>query len=191
FRFFDYRRFSRWIYTPLLSSFLLFMLLLAFGSGPTGSDSKVNLGPFQPVEVIKLLLVLFMAGDFSTHWERLRELREKRLAPGILRWFNLPRFSHALPVMCGVGCALLFFFLLKDLGPALVIGFLFLVMFAIARGRAGLALMGLLLLVAGVTIGYKLGHPETVVARVSMWLSPWDNEVTGGGQLGHSIVALR
>ena len=190
FRFFDYRRFSRWVYTPLLAGFLLFVLLVTLGSGPTGSDSKVNLGPFQPVEVIKVLLVLFLAGYFSTHWERLRDLREKRLAPGILRWFNLPRFSHALPVMCGVGCALLFFFLLKDLGPALVIGFLFLVMFAIARGRAGLALMGLLLLVAGVTIGYKLGHPETVVARVSMWLSPWDNDVTGGDQLAHSIWAL-
>ena len=77
FRFFDYRRFSRWTYTPLLASFALFALLLTFGSGPTGSDSKVNLGPFQPVEVIKVLLVLFLAGYFSANWERLRELREK------------------------------------------------------------------------------------------------------------------
>jgi len=33
-------------------------------------------------------------------------------------------------------CALALFFLLKDLGPALVTGFLFLTMFAVARGRA-------------------------------------------------------
>jgi cell division protein FtsI/penicillin-binding protein 2/cell division protein FtsW (lipid II flippase) len=190
FRSFDYRRFSRWIYTPLLSSFLLFVLLLTFGSGPTGNDSKVNLGPFQPVEVIKLLLVLFMAGYFSANWERLRELREKRLAPGFVRWLNLPRFSHALPVMCGVGCALVLFFLSKDLGPALVTGFLFLVMFAVARGRAGLALIGLAALVAGVSIGYRLGQPATVVARVSMWLSPWDNDVAGGDQLAQSLWAL-
>jgi cell division protein FtsI/penicillin-binding protein 2/cell division protein FtsW (lipid II flippase) len=189
-RVFDYRRLSRWIYTPLLASFLLFVLLITFGSGPTGSDSKVNLGPFQPVEAIKVLLVLFMAGYFSANWERLRELREKRLAPGMLRWLNLPRFSHALPVMCGVGCALLMFFVLKDLGPALVTGFLFMVMFAVARGRAGLALLGLTLLVVGVTIGYKLGQPSTVVARVSMWLSPWDNNVSGGDQLAHSFWAL-
>ena len=190
FRFFDHRRFSRWIYTPLLASFLLFVMLLALGSGPTGSDSKVNLGPFQPVEVIKVLLVLFMAGYFSTRWESLRELREKRLAPGILRWLNLPRFSHALPVMCGVGCALVLFFFLKDLGPALVTGFLFMVMFGVARGRPGLAVTGVVLLIVGVTIGYQLGHPETVVARVSMWLSPWDNDVTGGDQLAHSFWAL-
>jgi len=190
FRFFDYRRFSRWIYTPLLASFLLFVLLLALGSGPTGSDAKVNLGMFQPVEVIKVLLVLFMAGYFSTKWEGLRELREKRLVPGVLRRLNLPRFAHALPVMCGVACALAMFFLLKDLGPALVTGFLFMVMFGIARGRAGLALMGLALLVAGVSIGYRLGQPATVVSRVSMWLSPWDNDVPGGDQLAHSIWAL-
>ena len=173
---FHYSRFSRWVYTPLLSSFLLFVLLLTFGSGPTGSDSKVNLGPFQPVEVIKVLLVLFMAGYFSANWERLRELREKRLTPR-LRWLNLPRFSHTLPVMCGVGTALLMFFLLKDLGPALVTGFLFMVMFAVARGRPGLALAGVSLLIIGVTIGYQMGQPATVVARVSMWLSPWDNDV--------------
>ena len=190
FRFFDYRRFSRWTYTPLLASFALFALLLTFGTGPTGSDSKVNLGPFQPVEVIKVLLVLFLAGYFSSNWERLRELREKRLAPRFLAWLELPRFAHALPVMCGVGCALILFFVLKDLGPALVTGFLFLVMFAVARGRAGLALIGLAILVAGVSIGYKLGQPSTVVARVSMWLSPWDNDVSGGDQLAHSLWAL-
>ncbi len=190
FRSFDYRRFAKWIYTPLLASFLLFVLLLTLGSGPTGSDSKVNLGPFQPVEVIKLLLVLFMAGYFARKWEHLRELREKRLAPGPLGWLHLPRFSEALPVMCGAGCALVLFFLLKDLGPALVTGFLFMVMFAVARGKAGLAVTGIVILVAGVTVGYQFGHPATVVERVSMWLSPWDNDVSGGDQLAHSIWAL-
>ncbi len=190
FPFFDYKRFSKWIYTPLLASFLLFVLLIALGSGPTGSDAKVNLGPFQPVEVIKLLLVLFMAGYFASKWEHLRELRERRLAPGLLGRLNLPRFSEALPVMCGAGCALALFFVLKDLGPALVTGFLFMVMFAVARGKAGLALLGLCILVGGVAIGYHFGQPQTVVERVSMWLSPWDNDITGGDQLAHSIWGL-
>src|SRR2546426_3142990 len=92
--------------------------------------------------------------------------------------------------MCGAGCALVLFFLLKDLGPALVTGFLFLVMFAVARGRTGLAWMGIALLVVGVAVGYHLGQPATVVTRVSMWLSPWDNDVTGGDQLAHSLWAL-
>ena len=145
------------------------VLLLRLGSGPTGSEARVNLGPFQPVELIKILLVLFMAGYFARKWEWLRDLRLKKL-----RWIEIPRMEHALPAMCAVGIALLFFFVLKDLGPALVTGFLFLTMFAIARGRWGLAVLGIGLLIAGVSIGYHLGKPPTVVDRVSMWVSPWD-----------------
>ncbi len=125
-RAFDYRRFSRWTYTPLLAAFALFGALLLFGSGPTGSDSKVNLGPFQPVEAIKLLLVAFMAAYFANRWEWLRDLRERRLLPKALRWLDVPRFQHALPVLVATGCSLLLFFVLKDMGPALVTGFLFL-----------------------------------------------------------------
>jgi len=186
----DYRRFSEWCYTPLFGAFLLFVLLLRFGSGPGGNDAKVNLGPFQPVEAIKILLVFFLAGYFARNWERLRDLREKRLVPRSLRWIHVPRIAHVLPVMCAVGCALLLFFFLKDLGPALVTGFLFLAMFAVARGRSGLAVFGIALLVVGVAVGYRVGKPTTVVERIDMWRSPWDNDVHGGNQLAHSLWAF-
>jgi cell division protein FtsW (lipid II flippase)/cell division protein FtsI/penicillin-binding protein 2 len=189
-RAFDYRKYTRLVYTPLLAALVLFGLLLRFGSGPTGSDSKVNLGPFQPVEGIKILIVIFMAGYFARRWEWLREVRERRLLPRWLWGLDLPRVAHTLPVMCAVACALVMFFLLKDLGPALVTGFLFLAMFAIARGRAGLAFIGIALVVCGVSIGYHAGRPPTVVDRISMWLSPWNNEVRGGDQLAHSLWAL-
>ncbi len=189
-RVFNYRRFSTWVYAPLLAGFALLVLLLARGSGPTGSDSKVNLGPIQPVEAIKLLLAFFMAGYFSAKWERLRDLREKRLLPRWLDWLEAPRLAHVKPVVCAVASSLALFFLLKDLGPALVTGFLFLVMFGLARGRAGLALAGIVMLVTGVVIGYRIGQPHTVVDRISMWLSPWDNNVRGGDQLAHSLWAF-
>ena len=179
------RRFAEWCYTPLFLAFALFAALLRFGSGPTGNDSKVNLGPFQPVELIKILIVFFVAGYFARNWERLRDLREQRLRP-----LDVPRFSHTLPVMLAVAIALAMFFVLKDLGPALVVGFLFLAMFAVARGRAGLAALGVFLLAAGVYVGYQAGTPHTVVERIHMWLSPWDNDVRGGSQLAHSIWAL-
>ena len=95
-RILNYQRFSKWCYTPLFAAFLLFIGLLRFGSGPGGNDAKVNLGPFQPVEAIKILLVFFLAGYFAQNWERLRDLREKTLVPRALRWINLPRFSHVL-----------------------------------------------------------------------------------------------
>jgi cell division protein FtsW (lipid II flippase)/cell division protein FtsI/penicillin-binding protein 2 len=189
-RILNYQRFAAWCYTPLFGALGLFLLLLRFGSGPGGNDAKVNLGPFQPVEVIKILLVFFLAGYFARNWERLRDLREKRLVPRSLRWIGLPRLSHVLPVMVAVALALAFFFLLKDLGPALVTGFLFLAMFWIARGRAGMAVLGIVLLVGGVAVGYHFGKPTTVVERINMWLSPWDNDVHGGNQLAHSLWAF-
>ncbi|HTC86890.1 MAG TPA: FtsW/RodA/SpoVE family cell cycle protein [Bryobacteraceae bacterium] len=183
----NYQRFSAWCYTPLFGALGLFALLMRFGSGPGGNDAKVNLGPFQPVEAIKILLVFFLAGYLTRNWERLRDLREKKWLPA---WIGVPRLSHVLPVMCAVALALGFFFLLKDLGPALVTGFLFLAMFAVARGRAGLAVLGLVLLVGGVVMGYHMGKPTTVVDRINMWLSPWDNDVHGGNQLAHSLWAF-
>ncbi len=189
-RAFQVRHFSQWIYTPLWLSILLFGALLIKGSGPTGSDAKVNLGPFQPVELIKILLVFFLAGYFARRWEWLRELHEKRLVPRWLHWPQMPRVQHVLPVVIGVAIALALFFVLKDMGPALVIGFLFLSMFAVARGRAGLALFGVGMLVAGVAIGYRVGAPHTVVDRINMWLSPWDNNLRGGDQIAHSLWAL-
>ena len=41
----------------------------------------MNLGTFQPVELIKILLVMFLAGYFTRNWERLRDLREERILP--------------------------------------------------------------------------------------------------------------
>src|SRR5262249_43024280 len=151
FGWFYYRRLSDWCYSPLLCAMALFGALVAFGRGPTGNDAKVNLGPFQPVELIKILLVLFLAGYFTRHWERLRDLREKHLLGG-----HIPRLEQLLPAMGATAVSLVFFFVLKDLGPALVTLFVFLAMFTLARGRPILALATIVLMVTAVTIGYRI-----------------------------------
>ncbi|HMC59844.1 MAG TPA: FtsW/RodA/SpoVE family cell cycle protein, partial [Candidatus Solibacter sp.] len=186
----NFERLSDWCYTPLFAALALFGLLMAFGTGPAGNDAKVNLGPFQPVELIKILLVLFLAGYFTRNWERLRDLREKRIAPRLFRRIGLPRIEHVTPVLVAVAIAILLFFVLKDLGPALVTFFVFLAMFAVARGKPGLAIAGLVLMVASVAVGYRIGQPHTVVQRIDMWLAPWDNDVHGGDQLAHALWAF-
>ena len=83
-----------------------------------------------------------------------------------------------------------FFFLQKDLGPALFISCVFLAMYAIARNRVGMAIFGLSVLVAGFYFGYKLNVSTTLAARVQIWQSPWDNGVRGGDQIAQAIWAL-
>jgi cell division protein FtsW (lipid II flippase)/cell division protein FtsI/penicillin-binding protein 2 len=183
----DYnRKFAGLSFVPLALSLALSAVLVVFGSGPGTSDAKVNLGPFQPVELIKILLVFFLAGYFARRWELLRELRERRPELARLtRWMEVPRLEYLLPVVAAIALVLAFFFLQKDLGPALVFACVFLTLYAVARNRVQLALFGLFVLVGGFLGGYWIGYPRTVSDRVAMWLSPWDNAVRGGDQVVH------
>jgi cell division protein FtsI/penicillin-binding protein 2/cell division protein FtsW (lipid II flippase) len=184
----DYERspLRRLAYIPLLLSFFLSLMLIVFGSGPGLSDAKVNLriGPvlMQPVEMIKLLLLFFLAGFFADRWEFLRQLRQgPGTLPGILRGLKIPMLRYAAPMLIAVGLAIAFFFLEKDLGPALVMTILFIVLYATARSRVIGALVAVSALVAAVWLGFILKVPQTVSSRLSMWLSPWDNFVRPGG----------
>ncbi|HVT17683.1 MAG TPA: FtsW/RodA/SpoVE family cell cycle protein [Thermoanaerobaculia bacterium] len=166
-------------------------LLIVFGGGPTGSDAKVNLLGFQPVELTKILIALFLAGYFADRWELLREVPEKRVKLGaVARHLPLPRLEYALPPLVAIGIIVFFFFLQKDLGPALVLACLFLILFAVARARSGLALLGLAAVALAFFAGYELGYPRTVGQRIGMWLSPWDTWFHGGDHLAQAIWSL-
>jgi cell division protein FtsW (lipid II flippase)/cell division protein FtsI/penicillin-binding protein 2 len=178
-------------YVPLAAAIALSFLLIVFGSGPGTSDAKVNLFGVQPVEAIRLLVVLFLAGYFANRWEFLRMLREPGTGPmNLARWFEVPRLDYALPVLAGMALVLVFFFLQKDLGPALVLSCVFLALYGVARNRLPMVFVGLLILVAGFGVGYLLGFPHTVVQRVGMWRSPWENGLRGGDQVAHALWAL-
>jgi cell division protein FtsW (lipid II flippase) len=173
----------------LAAAAALSILLLVFGSGPGTSGVKVNLLGVQPVELIRPLIAMFLAGYFARRWEFLRELR----AQPPVRWLGRlawPRPADLQPVVFGMALVLLFFFFQRDLGPALVISCVFLATYSVARGRGLLAIAGLLILVAGFAGGYLVGHPSTVVRRITMWLSPWDNAAPGGDQVAQALWAL-
>ena len=134
----------------------------------------------------------FLAGYFAQRWDVLRHARETRpsLAAPHPPLSIFRRVEYILPVLVSVGSRLVFFFLQKDMGPALVFACLFLALYGFARGSATVPVVGLALMAAGFAAGYLLGVPHTVSERVSMWLSPWDNLVHGGDQLAHSLWAF-
>ena len=179
-------------YLPLAAAFLLSLLLLSpLGSGPAGSGAKVNLGFFQPIEAIRILLALFLAGYFSRHWELLRAVRSNQIGNvAVPSWLNLPRARYAAPVLIGVAAALTLFFGQRDLGPALMLAVVFLVIYAVARGTIGMALAGCVLLATGFYVGYQLDISATLADRVRMWQAPWDNIARGGDQIAQALWAM-
>jgi cell division protein FtsW (lipid II flippase) len=189
----DFRKkvFGELSYVPLALAGALSVLLIVFGGGPGGSGAKVNLGPIQPIEAIRLLLALFLAGYFARRWELLRDVRSGTLRGVTLpRYLNVPRPEYFVPVLLGVGVALGFFFIQKDLGPALFLSFIFLSMYAVARRGVALAVAGLLVLVIGFYAGYRLEISQTLADRVRIWESPWDNAARGGDQVAQAHWAL-
>ncbi len=188
----DYQRLAaKQIWKPLFAAIGLSVLLLAFGKGPGSSDAKVNLWIFQPAEFIKILLVFFLAAYFAENWEYLRELRQKGRGPlALLRRWQAPRLAEIVPVSVAMLASLLFFFLQRDLGPALIMGLTFVVLYAVARRRFTAALFGLLILGAGIWIGYKTATPLLVYQRIRIWLDVWDNGLRNGDQIAQAWWGL-
>ena len=184
-------RLRRSVLVPLAAAVLLAAALLVFGTGPGTSGVKVNLLGGQPVEAIRLLIVLAMAAALSRRLEFLRELSEPATASR--PWLHLvrvPRWRDVRPVVFSMALVLAFFFLQKDLGPALVLSGVVIALYAIARGRLAFVFVGFGMLLAGFAVAYAIGFPATVGQRVRIWVNPWNNGVPGGNQIAHGLWAM-
>ncbi|MCU7552035.1 FtsW/RodA/SpoVE family cell cycle protein [Chitinophagaceae bacterium LB-8] len=102
---------------------LLLALTILFGTGPEGSGVKVNLFGFQPSELVKFLILLFLAGFFAMNEKFISEY-----ATWQKRWSF---FSFAL---VAIVTTILMFLILGDLGPAIVACFTFIILFSFSRG---------------------------------------------------------
>jgi len=188
---FERPRLRREVLVPLCAAVTLAAALLLFGEGPAGSGAKVNLWGIQPVEVIRPLFIFSLAAYFARRWQFLREFSEDAGSSKTLRrYVRLPRMKDIRPLAISIGTLLLFFFLQKDLGPALVLSCVFLGMYGMARARGALVICGFLGLIAGLVAGYALGVPATIARRVAIWADPWDNALQGGDQISHAVWAL-
>jgi cell division protein FtsW (lipid II flippase) len=178
-------------YAPLAAAFTLSLLLIAFGNGPSGSEARVNLWGFQPVELIRLLVVFYLAAFFARRWQHLRSLPDAgSRSVRWLRGLSVPPLEYVVPVAAALTIVGLFFVVQRDLGPALVFGCVFLALWAIAVRRAGLAVAGLLALGAGFWLVVRIGFPSTLATRVAMAGDPWMNARAGGDQIAHAFWAL-
>jgi cell division protein FtsW (lipid II flippase) len=102
---------------------LLLAMTIKFGTGPEGSGVKVNLFGFQPSEIVKYLIILFLAGFFAAN---------EKLISEYTSWSK--RWSFFSFALIAILVTLLLFLLLGDLGPAMVVCFTFIALFSFSRG---------------------------------------------------------
>ncbi|MBA2330286.1 MAG: FtsW/RodA/SpoVE family cell cycle protein, partial [Flavisolibacter sp.] len=119
---FKERKFAQgWQWAGL--ALLLLILTILLGTGPEGSGVKVNLFGFQPSEVVKFLIVVFLAGFFAANEKFISEYVSAQ-----------KRWSFFYTALGAIIVAILLFLMLGDLGPAIVVCFTFIILFSFSRG---------------------------------------------------------
>jgi len=167
----------------LLAAALLVATLL-FGAEVNEARLWIIIGPFsfQPSEVIKVMLVVFLAGYLA---ENRAVLAGASLRVGPVA---LPPIPYLAPMLVVFAAVMLVVVVSRDLGTALLFFGVFLTMLFVATGRRAYVLFGGLLFVAGSAMAYML-FPH-VQARIDTWLDPWADPSGAGYQAVQAIYAF-
>lgn len=162
----------------------LILLPMVFGTEQGGSKLWLRLGSFsfQPGELAKIAIVLFLASFFAANRELL-SVSSRRIGP-----LTLPRPRMLAPVLCMWGLSLLIVVFERDLGSALLFFTIFVVMIYVTTGRASYVLISVALLAVGAVGCYFLFNHVRV--RFNIWLDPFADAQGGGLQIVQSLYSL-
>jgi cell division protein FtsW len=172
---FDYRRLERFVVPLLAVSFALLVIVLVppFGQEINGTRRWLRLGPvsFQPVELAKLSLLLYLA-SFLAH-------REEAMAS----------FSRGLlPLLLMAGGMAGLTLLQPDMGNAMV-----LVILALALAYLGGARVMHMGLIAGAALplcAVAIAIKPYRLRRMVSFMNPWNDPQGSGFQIIQSFLAL-
>jgi cell division protein FtsW (lipid II flippase) len=176
----------RYRYTWLFFGILLLAATLVYGVNPSGQGATLWLQVpflgrifFQPSELLKLLLVVFLA-SYLDERQHLIELGGERGAAGVLA------FLAPLAAMWGFCIVVLIW--QQDLGAATLFFIVFLALIYLATGDWRYIAGGVALLLLAGVLGYVAF--DVVALRIDTWLNPWPEFDTRGFQIVQSLYAV-
>ena len=180
------RRLTRYHYTIGLLTIVLLLLPLVpvVGQRINGAQLWVRLGPvgFQPGEVAKIGLVVFLAG-YLERKRALLSIATHRYGP-----LMLPEPRHLAPVLAAAGLALGIVVFQRDLGSGLLFFGVAVTMLYVATGRLAYPLIGGAVFSVGAALAWlQFTH---VQQRVAIWLDPWSRLNDEGYQIAQATFAL-
>ena len=174
----------RYKYTWAAAGVGLLLLTFVFGTEINGQRLTLQIGPFsgQPTELLKVILVVFLAGYLSENRALLVE-QDTTLGP-----FRMPPLAYLAPMVAMWAIALGIVVIQRDLGAALLFFGVFLAMLYVATGRLSLVVIGLILFILGSALMAMLfDHIRT---RVDIWLDPFADPLGAGYQVIQALHAF-
>lgn len=170
---FDYRRYQRFTYLLLVGALVLLVGVLVFGARVNEARRWFHFGPlsFQPVEIAKLALVVYLAYSLA-------KKRDK------VRFFTVGFMPHL--AVCGIMMALL----LKqpDLGSSIILGATTLILLFISGTKLSYILLALL---AAVPLVYhSIVSTAWRLRRLLAYLDPWPFRRSTGYQITESLISI-
>lgn len=181
--FFDWLDHNRYVWLSI--GILLIVATFVFGTDPNGSGVRAwfdfGFFSFQPSELLKIILVLFLASYLNEH----RELVSRGYQLGPL---TLPPLPYLVPLVGMWGMAMGLIIFQRDLGAALLLFGVFLAMLYTATGNGWYVAAGLGAFGGGSYLLYNV--VAVVKTRVTIWLDPWVTAQGSGYQIVQSIFSL-
>ena len=172
----DYRVLERYKYIFGISSIVLLFLPRLPGIGETVNGARlwIHFGglQFQPGELGKIALIVFLAAYLREKREVLAQGRLKDWGPLLVIW----------------GAAMLLLFVTNDLGSALLYYGIFVAMLYVATARIAFVAGALGLFLVGSFVVAQ-GTPH-VQERVDVWLNPYKYEHTSGYQILQALYSM-
>lgn len=186
-------RLLRWLrayrYLLLFGGLALLVATIAFGQNPSGDVNAPQLWLgfgdvyFQPSELLKIVLVAFLASYLAEQYPALRGTAlvgpERRLA------FS-PRVLG--PILLMWGLSVVFLVWQRDLGTAVLFFVVFLALLYVAAGEWLILLGGAVLIVLAGIAGYYAF--AVVELRIDVWLNPWPEADNRAYQIVQSLMAF-
>jgi cell division protein FtsW (lipid II flippase) len=176
----------RYKYTWLIGGLLLLASTLIFGVNPSGFGARLWLEVggfyFQPSELLKLLLIIFLAAYLA---DRRYALVNARAYIGPI---PVPHLAYLGPMLFMWGFSVVLLVWQRDLGAALLFFATFLAMLYAATGQARYLWAGAFLLVMAAVIGYALF--DVVRLRVEGFLDPLVDPSGRSFQIIQSLLAF-
>ncbi|PID85825.1 MAG: hypothetical protein CSB13_06075 [Chloroflexi bacterium] len=177
----------RYRYTWLLLGLSLLAATWVFGVNPSGYGAALWLPMpfigqvyFQPSELLKLLLIVFLASYFEEREELLRVSSQKGLHG------SLP---YLAPLLLMWGFCIILLVWQRDLGAATLFFVVFLTLLYLATGDKRYVIFGIGLMLLASLFAY-FAFQDLVALRIDAWWNPWPDAQDRAFQIVQSLYAL-